>query len=61
MHKNIIDLGNNLLYIISNILNIIFSLIFVEIIILKFCHYNKNVNDEISKRAEKECLDISQL
>ena len=59
--QNSLDLGNNILFIISDILNIIFSLIFMEIIILKFCNYNQNVNDEISKRAEKESLEINKI
>ena len=62
IHKNFYDYDNNIiLYKISDILNIIFSLIFMEIIILKFCNYNKNVNDEISKRAERESLEINKI
>ncbi len=62
IHKNFYDYNNNIiLYKISDILNIIFSLIFMEIIILKFCNYNQNVNDEISKRAEKESLEINKI
>ena len=62
MYKYSYDYDNNIiLYKISDILNIIFSLIFMEIIILKFCNYNKNVNDEISKRAEKESLEINKI
>ena len=62
IHKNFYDYDNNIiLYKISDILNIIFSLIFMEIIILKFCNYNKNVNNEISKRAERESLEINKI
>jgi len=51
----------NIIIIIFNFINIFFSLIFMEIVILKFCKYNENVNNEISKRAQKEVLEINEI
>lgn len=59
--NNVVYKSNTLLTLICDLINIFFSLIFMEIIILKFCNYNKNVNNEISKRAEKEAIEVLEF
>ena len=60
-YKNYVKYKSLILFKICDLINIFFSLIFMEIIILKFCNYNKNVNNEISKRAEKEAIEVLEF
>ena len=48
----------NLFHIFNSIINILGSLIFMEILILNFLNFNKNINKEIRKRAITEINDI---
>jgi hypothetical protein len=48
----------NLFHIFNSIINILGSLIFMEILILNFLKFNENINKEIRKRAITEINDI---
>ena len=51
----------NIIIILILILTIIASMIYLEIIQLNFCGFNKNVKKNIIKRGENELINISML
>ena len=54
------DLGLKLIYIIGSIIIILMTLVYNEIIILKFLGFETNTKIEIVKRAKKD-TEINQL
>ena len=54
MFKANIQIGNSILYFIESFIIIFMSLVYNEIIILRFCDFDKNTAIEINKRSMKD-------